>query len=355
MHGLSVLLTSWGSTHPHWRLTLPFSGGLKKMKRNQQESQIDTEVEADTAADSDDEDDGEAVKILDEKNWECLLRTIHYNMHNQVKAKSTLLPFHTVPESQCHQFQKTQFSAYGLKKCNQNEKSWSDILTGVEITISDLAEDIPIFLGIATKGYLIIHEQPWHHFILLFSIANKKCCAHYLDHSEIIISAPIFIDLDPVHFIDVLNTMTLESHSALSLDPTIHVCNSLCQGTPHNNIPGGVDDIPTGAIGWVIDDIGEHKNTKEEFALKDCWVDIDSLNHKVEFLQAVDSVPNMVQLVKYWDAEFLLTTFKSVPELVNVFLTLWLMPVAHKTLMFEQEVLHGDLSPNNIIIYEGKG
>jgi hypothetical protein len=93
------------------------------MKRNQQESQTDTEVEADTAADSDDEDDGEgvlemdgswsqksyqvgakrpimAVKILDEKNWECLLRTIHYNMHNQVKAKSTSLPFHTVPESQ---------------------------------------------------------------------------------------------------------------------------------------------------------------------------------------------------------------------------------------------------------------
>jgi hypothetical protein len=48
----------------------------------------------------------------------------------------------------------------------------------------------------------------------------------------------------------------------------------------------------------------QHKNTKEEFALMDCWVDIDSLNHKVEFLQAVDSVPNMVQLVKYWDAEY---------------------------------------------------
>jgi hypothetical protein len=215
---------------------------------------------------------------------------------------------------------------------------------------------------------------------------NKKRQVHYLDRSGIIISAPILINPDPVCFVDVLNTMTLFSHSALSLDPTIHVCNSICQGTTHNNIPGGVDDMPTEAIGWVIDDIGEvywilaifwksrglfscgtvcyhvqQRKTKMEYALKDCWVDFDSLNHEVEFLWAVNGVPNVVQLVKYWDVEyagcvnntskihnhvhnhlldsliftkkihqcmlltpcrFPLTTFKSVPELVNVFLDL---------------------------------
>ncbi|KAG1783138.1 hypothetical protein EV702DRAFT_1191576 [Suillus placidus] len=142
--------------------------------------------------------------------------------------------------------------------------------------------------------------------------------------------------------------------------------------------------MPTGAIGWVIDDIGEvywilailwkscglfscgtvcyhvqHKNTKKEYALKDCWVDVDSLDHEVEFLQAVDGVPNVVQLVKCWDVEYagcvdstLNIQNHSEPELVNVFLDL---VVAHKTLTFEREVLHGDLSPNNLIIHEGKG
>ncbi|KAG1848321.1 hypothetical protein DFJ58DRAFT_842963 [Suillus subalutaceus] len=318
LHGSSVLLNPRGITHPQWRLTLPFSGRLKKTKRKQ-ESQTDTEVEPDADADSDadldDEDEGKgswsqksyqigakcpivAVKTSDEKNWERLFRTIYYNMRSRVKAKSSLLPFHTLPESR---YWSSEFSTipvpdatnsrkpdlvlmdYRLKKHNGNEKSWADVLTGVEITISELAEDIPIFLWIATKGYLIMREQPWHHFILLFSITNKNT---YL------------INLDPVHFIDVLNTMML--------------------------------------------------NTKKEYALKDCWVDVDSLDHEVKFLQAVDGVPNVVQLVKYWDVDLPLTTFKSVPELVN-------MPVAHKTLTFEREVLHGDLSPNNLIIHEGKG
>ncbi|KAG1861976.1 hypothetical protein C8R48DRAFT_673411 [Suillus tomentosus] len=181
--------------------------------------------------------------------------------------------------------------------------------------------------------------------------------------------------------------MTLASHSALGLDPTIHICNSLCQGIPHNNVPGGVDVMPNGAIGWIIDD---DKN-KKEYALKDCWVDADIIDHEVSFLKAVDGGPNVVQLVKYWDVEYNghvnstsnicehvhghlpnspifvnkihhrmlltpcglpLTTFKSVPELVNVFLDL---VVTHRMLMIERKVLHGDLSPNNLIIYEGKG
>ncbi|KAG2125258.1 hypothetical protein BD769DRAFT_1668989 [Suillus cothurnatus] len=309
------------------------------------------EVEADAVADSDDEDDSKgalemdgswlqksyqvgakrpmvAVKMLDEKNLECLLRTIHYNMCGRVKAKSSLLSFHTLPELKPN----LVLMDYRLKKCDQNKKSWLDVLTGVEITISELAEDIPISLGIATKGYLIMHEQE-----VSSALLGPFC------------------------------------HSALSLDPTIHVCNSICQGTTHKNIPGGVDDIPTKVIGWVIDDIAEENQDG------------------VECLWAVNGVPNMVQLVKYWDVEyagcvdntskicnhvhnhlldsliftnkihqcmlltpcgFLLTTFKSVPELVNVFLDL---VVAHEVLMLEQAVLHGYLSPNNIIIHKGKG
>ncbi|KAG2743049.1 hypothetical protein P692DRAFT_20681465, partial [Suillus brevipes Sb2] len=130
---------------------------------------------------------------------------------------------------------------------------------------------------------------------------------------------------------------------------------------------------------------------KREYALKDCWVDADIIEQEVNFLRAVDGVPNVVQLVKYWDVEYgghidstirdhvcdylpespiftnkihrrmlltpcglPLTSFKSVPELVNVFLDL-VIPVAHKMMTMQRGVLHGDLSPNNLIIYEGKG
>ncbi|KAG1783139.1 hypothetical protein EV702DRAFT_1191577 [Suillus placidus] len=116
LHGSSILLNPWGITHLQWRLALPFSGRLKKTKRNKQESQTDMEVEAD----EDDEGEGAletdgswsqksyqmgakcpivAVKTSDEKNWQHLFRTIYYDMCTRVEAKSSSLPFHTLPES----------------------------------------------------------------------------------------------------------------------------------------------------------------------------------------------------------------------------------------------------------------
>jgi hypothetical protein len=92
-------------------------------------------------------------------------------------------------------------------------------------------------------------------------------------------------------------------------------------------------------------------------ALKDCWVDENSLEDEVKLLRLVEGVPNVVRLVKYWDVKhngllhctsrirehmgvlpdelihcnkvhrrmlltpcgLPLTTFKSVAELVSVF------------------------------------
>jgi hypothetical protein len=153
--------------------------------------------------------------------------------------------------------------------------------------------------------------------------------------------------------------------------------------------------MPIRAIGWVTDDVGEvywimahlwkscglfsrgtvcyhiQDKIKQEYALKDCWVDADIIEQEVNFLRAVDGVPHVVQLVKYWDVEYgghvdstsrirdhvrdylpespiftnkihhcmlltpcglPLTSFKSVPELVNVFVDLvvgefpWYLP-----------------------------
>ncbi|KAG2028718.1 kinase-like domain-containing protein [Suillus americanus] len=173
--------------------------------------------------------------------------------------------------------------------------------------------------------------------------------------------------------------------------------------------------MPVGAKGWVQDDIGDvywimavlwksrglfsrgtvcyRVRSKHgiDYALKDCWVDEDCLEHEVTFLEAVRGIPNVVQLVKHWDVKFNgeidstskirahirdhlpksctyvnkihrrmlltpcglpLTTFKSVPELLNVFQD---VVVAHETMVSNRKVLHGDLSPNNLIIHEGKG
>ncbi|KAG1743536.1 hypothetical protein EDD22DRAFT_958776 [Suillus occidentalis] len=122
-----------------------------------------------------------------------------------------------------------------------------------------------------------------------------------------------------------------------------------------------------------------------EYALKDCWVNEEVKDVEIDLLKAVEGIPNVVQLVKHWDVLYdgrpdstshirahcptfnferrihqrilltpcgvLLTHFSDLPELVRVFRDL---VVAHKA-MVGRRVLHGDLSPNNIIIYKGKG
>jgi hypothetical protein len=92
--------------------------------------------------------------------------------------------------------------------------------------------------------------------------------------------------------------------------------------------------------------------------LKDCWTDAENPDHEAMFLHAVNGFPNVVSLKKYWDVQYAgqtdcteriheqisenlpeapiysnkvhhcmllttrglpLTTFKSLPELVNIF------------------------------------
>ncbi|KAG2123734.1 hypothetical protein DEU56DRAFT_759947 [Suillus clintonianus] len=378
-----------------------------------------------------------ALKSSEEKNLEHLFRSVYYEMCNKVKVKSTLLPFKVLAEplnlvlgllpscyvrvdsSKCQHKQvpvpdptdawkpDLVLMDYKLKKLAMEDKSWVDVLTGVEITISNLYEgrDIPIFLGVATKSYLIMWEQPWRRFILLFSVMNLKFRAHYLDRSGMIISVPLSIGRDTVCFANVLNMMMLVGHPSLGFDPTIHVCGTICRDIPHDDLPGGFDDMVIRAIGWVTDNEGEvywimailwkscglfscgtvcyHTQDKSgrEYVLKDCWVDAEVLSHEESLLNVVAGVPNVVQLVKCWDVQYggstdctlnicdhiydhlppspifvnkvhhcmlltpcglPLTTFASLPELLNVFLDLVI-------------VLHGDLSPNNLIIHEGKG
>ncbi|KAG1837090.1 hypothetical protein F4604DRAFT_1692459 [Suillus subluteus] len=450
-----------------WRLsTGAFTGSLKKPRNSRWDANADSQ---DHMSDVDEVDeDGDAMmetdvswsqesyragqkrpnpgtKSTEEKNWERLFRSIYYIMRNLVteatdsrqsnvgpKPKNPL-PFSRLPEPR---FWSSEYATtpmpdatdsrkpdlilmdYRWRSRKSGERSWEDVLTVIEITKSELVDgrEKSIYLGITTKAYLILRGQPWRRFVILFSIANLQLRAHYLDRSGIIISKPLHIIRKAVRFIDVLNAMTLSDRPALGFDPTIHVCDTFCTATPHDGLlPDKAGAMPTGAIGWVIDDDSNvywimavlwksrglfsrgtvcyrvRDNTNTEYALKDCWVDAESLEHEVEVLDQIRGVPNVVQLVKYWDVkyegqpdctssirEYLggclpgapvcqkkihrrmlltpcglpLTTFKSLSELVDVFKDL---VVAHETLVTERHVLHGDLSPNNIIIHEGKG
>ncbi|KAG0697849.1 hypothetical protein DFH29DRAFT_1003401 [Suillus ampliporus] len=440
-----------------WRLDGAFSGPVKKLRRQWELQNDETETDLEEIdEDSMMETDGSwsqqsfnagqkrpnlAAKTSEEKSWERLLRSIYYAMCNIIHEASdessqsdspNPLPFNVIPEPR---YWSSEFATipipdatdsrkpdlvlmdFRLKRSKSGEKTWADVLTNIEITKSELVQgkDIPIFLGVATKGYLIMREQLWRRFVVLFSIANLQLRAHYMDRSGMIISQPVPIGSSAVHFVDVLNAITLSDLPSLGFDPTIHVCTDLCSTDSHNDLPEGIDLMPEGTKGWVMDDDGEvywimavlwkshglfsrgticyrvQDQHRTEFALKDCWVDAGSLDHEVTLLQAVDGIPNVVSLKKYWDVQYagqsdctsrihehiheylpeapiysnkvhrrmLLTpcglplmTFKSLPELVNVFRDLI---VAHEAMVTQWNVLHGDLSPNNIIIHDRKG
>ncbi|KAG1901097.1 uncharacterized protein F5891DRAFT_1187796 [Suillus fuscotomentosus] len=293
-----------------WRLKNAFQMKRKvparhsRLQAAQTESQIDTDIEIE--GDSMLETEGslgqqafikagmkraKPVGQTEEKNWECLFWVVYYHMHELLKEQVQecnvdglqplssqpsgtqrlhILPFteiadlwywssefatNPIPDATDSWKPDLVLLDYRLRKFSFSQKSWKDVLTGVEITQSDLSVNrkIPLFLGVATKGYLMMREQPWRHFILLFSISKFKLCAHYMDRSGMVISKPLSIITSPVRFVNVLNTITLANHSSLSFDPTIHICNS-CNTIPtHANLPNSFDAMLPRAIGWIYD------------------------------------------------------------------------------------------------------
>ncbi|KAG1847304.1 hypothetical protein DFJ58DRAFT_730184 [Suillus subalutaceus] len=317
----------------------------------------------------------------DESSQQDSLNPLPFNVVPDPRYWSSEFATTPVPDATDSRKPDLVLMDYRLKKNKSGEKTWVDVLTNTEITKSELIQgkDIPIFLGVATKGYLIMREQPWHRFVVLFSIANLQLRAHYMDCSGMIISQPLPIGANAVRFVDVLNTITLSDLASLGFNPTIHICTDLCSAGSHNDLPEGIDQMPEGTQGWVMDNDGEVYWImailwkSREFALKDCWVNAENLDHEVMLLRAVNGIPNVVSLEKYWDVQYAgqtdcterirehisenlpeapIYSNKSLPELVNVFRDLI---IAHEAMVTQQNILHSDLSPNNLIIHDGKG
>jgi Fungal protein kinase len=276
-----------------------------------------------------------------------------------------------------------------------------------------------------------MREQPWHRFILAYSICADDLHAHYFDRSGLIISLPTPIHKFPICVTEAVATTALADPQYLGLDPTIHMCIPDCQGTHPS--------LAVGAKGWVINNSGKTYSImdtlwksqgffcrgtvcyrvrdptnpdRKDYAMKDCWVPEAKRYHEVDVLERVKGIPNVVELVDHWDVMYdgepdctvrirncyqqfdpedrddhrfcnrfhrrivmtpcgePLSDFSSRKELICAFRDFVVgefssvqhvkfkcnnvMILAHR-LMVERGILHGDLSPNNFIIYEGIG
>ncbi|KAG2127313.1 uncharacterized protein EDB93DRAFT_1257066 [Suillus bovinus] len=206
----------------------------------------------------------------------------------------------------------------------KEKKSWANVLAFMEHTSSDLSKNrgLAVYWGSAIKAYLIMREQPWCRFVLVYSICANMLRSHYFDHSGIIISLPFNIHKSPgsICLCDALAALTLPDNHYLGLDPTIHMCHAACNGTHVN--------LADGAIGWVEDNkknvysimavlwkshgffcrgtVCYHVRNKEgkEYALKDCWVEESWGMHKPTVLRMLKGVPNIVELIDDWDVYY---------------------------------------------------
>ncbi|KAG2046969.1 hypothetical protein BDR06DRAFT_977088 [Suillus hirtellus] len=241
------------------------------------------------------------------------------------------------------------------------EKTWTDVLSFIKHTSSDFSKrcDLGVYWGSATKAYLIMPEQPWHRFIISFSICAEQLHAHYCNHSGLIITLLTSTQLLPTRVADTIAALSLADPSLLGLDPTIHVCIPSCRDT-HTDLAVGV------IVCYRVRDPVDGK----EYGMKDCWVNEVKRYHEVDVLKRVKGIPNVVQLIDHWDVLFngepdctyhrhlLLTPcgdplwdFSSRKELICAFCD---FVVAHEA-MIQQQILHRDLSPNNFVIHEDIG
>ncbi|KAG1725084.1 uncharacterized protein EDB91DRAFT_1254944 [Suillus paluster] len=359
------------------------------------------------------------VPVTTEKDFRRLFYTIQYHLcHKLIPHLLFNIPpgsrywsaeFATSPIPDEYNSPKPDIALFDFALKNM-EKTWADVLSFVEHTSSDLGKkrDIPVFWGSTIKAYLIMRDQPWRRFVVVFSICANQLRAHYLDRSGLIISYPFHIheNTGPIRLTEMLGTLTLSDSHHLGFDPTMHMCNAACVGTHLN--------LAHEAKGWVKDNLNQMYSIMEvlwkshglfcrgtvcyrvvdeagnEYALKDCWVTEEKRNHEATILEMVKGIPNVVQLIDHWDVYYEgepdctarirsqydtnhrddlafcnrfhrrillspcgqpLSKFSSRQELLTAFHA---FVVAHHA-MIRNRVLHGDLSPNNFVIHNGIG
>ncbi|KAG2066823.1 hypothetical protein BDR04DRAFT_1167523 [Suillus decipiens] len=151
----------------------------------------------------------------------------------------------------------------------------------------------------------------------------------------------------------MLNTMLLANSKAHGIDLTMHMCDESCK-----QMQCHVEDK---VIGWIEDKKKERLQiisilwrSQGLFSCRtDCWVDKTKKDHEERVLGIVWGIPNVVMLVDAWDVEYkgepdsMLRIYKLHGKFSSGF-------HLYKV-MAKRNILHGKLSPNNFIIFDGCG
>lgn len=134
-----------------------------------------------------------SLKWTEEQKWACLFNSIYTTMRKAYKDThpfpSSVFPFEPQGPKRLHRRWSPEFcntpipDVTNVQKpdivlldSNVRPKGWVHVLTCIEITESDLGahRDIPLFKGATIKGYLMMREQPWRRFVVLFSLASNN-------------------------------------------------------------------------------------------------------------------------------------------------------------------------------------
>ncbi|KAG2115323.1 uncharacterized protein F5147DRAFT_649696 [Suillus discolor] len=286
-----------------------------------------------------------SLKQTEEQKWVHVFNSIYTAMRMKYRDThpfcSSVFPFelqipkcphrHWSPEfcnTPIPDATNVQKSDIVMLNSNVQSKGWAHILTCIEITESDLSahRDIPLFKGTTTKGYLMMREQPWCRFVVLFSLASNNLRPHYMDRSGLIITRPISVIKNLARLVDMLNTMSLANSKAYGMDPTMHMCDESCEETEC--------DLEGKAIGWI-----EGKDKEKLFIISILWRSQGLFSRGTVCYCVRDQHGRDYALKDCWVEEAKRTNPRG---------------KAHKA-MVQRNVLHGDLSPNNFVIFDGHG
>ncbi|KAG2090920.1 uncharacterized protein F5147DRAFT_658061 [Suillus discolor] len=295
------------------------------------------------------------LKWTPEQKWARLFNTLYLAMHMAYKVmfphRSPTYPFKPA-DLKCPHWQ------WSPEFCNV------PILDATNIQKPDI---VLLDRNVQLKGWGAHPHIPWH--TIVQRLAANCLCAHYMARSGLAITCLILITANPTHLVDMLNTMSLGNSKVYGMDPTMHMCNDSCK-----NMQCEVGDQ---VIGWIEDKqrqklliiailwrsqglfshgtICYHIQDKDgvEYALKDCWVDEAKKYHEEKIIEIVWGIPNVVTLVAAWDVKYEGES-DSTLRIHNCHSKFSPGFCSHKA-MIRRNILHRDLSPNNIIIHEGHG
>ncbi|KAF8834984.1 hypothetical protein BDN67DRAFT_1015962 [Paxillus ammoniavirescens] len=127
----------------------------------------------------------------------------------------------------------------------KDDVSWEDPKLIMELTKEEFTPTSQIARTLHTKAYLMLWSQPWHCFVLGFSITHDILCLHFYNRSSVIISWPINIHDEPRKVIHVISAASCADCSHIGFDLTIKIFPPVSSWYPKQYDPTSADAHPS--------------------------------------------------------------------------------------------------------------